>query len=67
MSFQEIYLFVPSTIYYFGLSLFEVVTLGREIDIASIFFISLIFWIQIYHGALAILKKVFRIQTGMRR
>tara|TARA_R110001583_G_scaffold113519_3_gene264024 strand:- start:983 stop:1186 length:204 start_codon:yes stop_codon:yes gene_type:complete len=67
MSFQAIYLFVPSTIYYFGLSLFEVVSLGREIDIVSIFFISLIFWIQIYHGALALLKKVLRIQQGAGR
>jgi|TARA_R110000765_G_scaffold334281_1_gene424680 hypothetical protein len=67
MSFQEIYLFVPSTIYYFGLALFEVTTLGHEIDIACIFFISVLFWIKIYHGVLVLLKKVLRIQQGAGR
>ena len=59
MTPQEIFLFVPRIIYYFGLSLFEVSTLGYEVDMGCTFMIGLLFWLKVGEALLAIIKKLF--------
>ncbi|MEP0174141.1 MAG: hypothetical protein ABJH28_05180 [Paraglaciecola sp.] len=62
MTPQEIFLFVPEAIYTFGLSLFEVSTLGYGVDMCCSLVIALVFWLKVAEGVLAIIKKVLGIQ-----
>lgn len=66
MTPQETFLYVPKAIYQFGLSLFEIYTLGYAVDMGCTFVIALIFWMKVGEAVLAIVKKMLGMNAPRR-